>query len=496
MIRVNIKWGQETFQEVPFDPSEPLDKFKALLQDLSGVPAQKQKIIFKGVVLKDGLDLSALKIQNGGTILLNGAKEDIKIDHKNIVFLEDLTADQKAALLKEKAGIILPIGLENLGNTCYLNSSIQILRRVNELNDHITKQDHNDIFYHALRGVFLDLQQKGQSVTPKRFLMVFFSAFPQFMEKDGHGGFKQQDADECFQNILTKIQPQCQIRTGNQDVNLLKHLFEIQFESIIQTPELPDEQPQFQKSTDRKLMCIIDNNNNPVNTLTEGIKASLEEQFTKFSDFDKQEHVYKRVNRISKLPNYLLVQMVRFFWKQGYGTKEGVKAKILRNVAFPKILDLFDFCTPVVQGQLQVGRELEKSRQLEQQSQEKDELELFKKDLEEKGQIIPDDSREIFKKFKERKRQEEIDNHDKSLNRQFGTGKETGNYEVIGVLTHQGREADSGHYVAWVHRSGDDWIQYNDDTVTEVKIDQILDLRGGGDWHMAYYLLYRKLEID
>ena len=34
-------------------------------------------------------------------------------------------------------------------------------------------------------------------------------------------------------------------------------------------------------------MCIIDNNNNPVNTLTEGIKASLEEQFTKFSDFDK-----------------------------------------------------------------------------------------------------------------------------------------------------------------------------------------------------------------
>ena len=32
-------------------------------------------------------------IKKGGTILLNGAKEDIKIDHKNVVFLEDLTAD-------------------------------------------------------------------------------------------------------------------------------------------------------------------------------------------------------------------------------------------------------------------------------------------------------------------------------------------------------------------------------------------------------------------
>lgn len=38
--------------------------------------------------------------------------------------------------------------------------------------------------------------------------------------------------------------------------------------------------------------------------------------------------------------------MVRFYWKPGQGGKEGVKAKILRNVAFPKVLDLFDFCTP------------------------------------------------------------------------------------------------------------------------------------------------------
>ena len=28
--------------------------------------------------------------------------------------------------------------------------------------------------------------------------------------------------------------------------------------------------------------------------------------------------------------------------------------------------------------------------------------------------------------------------------------KETGNYELVGVITHKGRTADSGHYVAWV----------------------------------------------
>lgn len=50
--------------------------------------------------------------------------------------------------------------------------------------------------------------------------------------------------------------------------------------------------------------------------------------------------------------------------------------------------------------------------------------------------------------------------------------------------------------MAWVHKSGDKWIWYDDDKTYEKKIEDILDLRGGGDWHMGYYLLYRKLEIE
>ncbi len=38
-------------------------------------------------------------------------------------------------------------------------------------------------------------------------------------------------------------------------------------------------------------------------------------------------------------------------------------------------------------------------------------------------------------------------------------------------------------------------MKYDDDITTFVKIDDILSLRGGGDWHMAYYLIYRKLEV-
>ncbi len=40
-----------------------------------------------------------------------------------------------------------------------------------------------------------------------------------------------------------------------------------------------------------------------------------------------------------------------------------------------------------------------------------------------------------------------------------------GRYDLAAVLTHKGRSADSGHYVAWVKQSDGKWIQFDDDKV-------------------------------
>ena len=42
----------------------------------------------------------------------------------------------------------------------------------------------------------------------------------------------------------------------------------------------------------------------------------------------------------------------------------------------------------------------------------------------------------------------------------------------------------------------DDWLKCDDDNVTPVTSEEVLKLSGGGDWHIAYVLLYgpRRLE--
>jgi ubiquitin carboxyl-terminal hydrolase 14 len=78
---------------------------------------------------------------------------------------------------------------------------------------------------------------------------------------------------------------------------------------------------------------------------------------------------------------------------------------------------------------------------------------------------------------------------------EFGSGLPTGNYELKACVTHQGRSADSGHYVGWIQLQGNEWAKLDDDVVSPAAIEDVLKLNGGGDWHMTYLAIYRKIEV-
>lgn len=88
-------------------------------------------MILKGKFLKNNeLLLKDVKIEDGSKLLLMGKPEEKSqnlqklTDNNEVVFQEDLTPDEKAKYFKEVLGEKLPIGLVNLGNTCYLNASM------------------------------------------------------------------------------------------------------------------------------------------------------------------------------------------------------------------------------------------------------------------------------------------------------------------------------------------------------------------------------------
>ncbi len=85
---------------------------------------------------------------------------------------------------------------------------------------------------------------------------------------------------------------------------------------------------------------------------------------------------------------------------------------------------------------------------------------------------------------------------------------QSGLYDLRGVVTHQGASADSGHYTAYVKKTGPkdpktgkvgeedgNWWWFNDDKVTEVSPDKIATLVGGGESHSALILLYKAIPL-
>ena len=66
------------------------------------MPVEKQKIMVKGKLLKDDTDWSSYPgILNGAVLMLMGTSEgnELKAPEKEIVFVEDMTPEQKAKAL-------------------------------------------------------------------------------------------------------------------------------------------------------------------------------------------------------------------------------------------------------------------------------------------------------------------------------------------------------------------------------------------------------------
>jgi ubiquitin carboxyl-terminal hydrolase 14 len=402
--------------------------------------------------------------KKGAVILLLGTTEQLdQVPVEKTKFIEDMSENEIAHAIQ------LPAGLVNLGNTCYLNAVVQCLRSVPELRDSL-KELKSDSSYApaepmtlAMKGVF-DQMERNATVTPIMLLQTLHAAFPQFAQTGEKGTYRQQDANECWIEVTKMLQQKLPMKQTEGNTknfpSLIEQYFGGTFNCEMKCTEADEEAPSKSQENFLQLSCFI---NQEVKYMHSGLRLRLNEQLTKRSPTLDRDAIYMKQSLISRLPAYLTINFVRFQYKG----KEGINAKVLKDIKFPIEFDIFDLCTPELQQKLIPMRT--KFKEIEDAAVDK----VKDTKLPKNAKVEEEKTRSLPFSFED----------------DLGSNN-SGFYTLQAVLTHQGRSSSSGHYVGWVRHKGDQWHKFDDDTVTPVTSEEILRLSGGGDWHVAYLLLY------
>jgi len=260
-----------------------------------------------------------------------------------------------------------------------------------------------------------------------------------------------------------------------------------------------------------------------------GIMAALDGVIEKNSPSLGRSAQYTSKSRLSRLPAYLTVHMIRFAWRQDIQKK----AKIMRKVKFPNEYDALDLVTDDLKAKLLPVAE--KLKQVEKERFERRKIRKRTKTVQppSTSRSITDDSMavdapapapvdndelEAESVYRQRELAELEGLEHADLKADIGCSN-SGQYELVAIVTHKGAAADAGHYIGFVKKSAlqpsaaaaaasaaagssngataalneddEDWYKFDDDKVSVFPKEKLATLDGGGEDSSAYVLLYK-----
>ena len=401
--------------------------------------------------------------------------------------------------------------------------------------------------------------ETSEAFPPLALLTILRQVAPQFAEMTsgaGGRGYAQQDAEEAWVRLVTALQGSLKglsrpgaDASGISAANFVEQFLTGRMAIKRSSPEAPSEEPTFSSDSFRVLQCNISSS---TNEMLSGIMDSLNQQIEKNSSSLGRLAVYNEQQRIDRLPAYLTVHFVRFYWRRDIGKK----TKIMRKVKFPFDLDVTQFLSDDLKTKIlpaknkinEISKEREERAKIRRKVRAKkeealpgsstqtgsattgtasadaprpsdpmavdpsgDDVMKSASDAPKLGAALSEEE-ELQLREKETKQAQEAIHP--SLREDVGCNV-SGLYELVGIVTHKGAAADAGHYISWVRKEDEqkteagsstgisdrtpaeeEWYKFDDEKVTVVPRDKITTLDGGGEDSVAYILLYRSKTIQ
>ena len=408
---------------------------------LTGVPPDRQKIPVKGGLLRDDGDWGAAGVTDGKKLMMMGTADAVPTAPEGgVTFIEDARRGGDP-MDEDDDGPVGPpphgVGLVNLGNTCYLASTLQCLYRgAPELRTALASYapppalaDPAARLAASTRSLFATLGGAEEPVRPDGVLASLRAAHPQFAQAGPGGIPAQQDAEECWSQLLSSLKAALGGGGGGSG-GPIDSLFGVGTSATLTCAET--QETRVVDNASLALRCVI---TGAVNHVGEGIELGLKEDREISSESLGRPALFEGASTITHAPPYLTVQLVRFFYK----ASSQQKAKILRKVAFPLTLDVYDWCSPTLKAQLDGPRAAAAEAAAAAATAGR-------------GGTVKEGEQEKDKEGGEEGKEAEAPAPNPAptpAGPSQHADQPTGRYTLTAVLTHKGRSADSGHYVAW-----------------------------------------------
>jgi ubiquitin carboxyl-terminal hydrolase 14 len=387
------------------------------------------------------------------------------------------------------------VGIYNLGRTGWLNSVIQLLYSMPDLRREIALYDPPPgqlvNITTALRDLFQQMSDADTAISPDQFFRILGTNIPLFRNR-----LAMQDAEEVWYQLVIQLRRELKVRSppssGSDGSSFIDKYMMGRFESVLSRVEQDDGNMEESVVSFDNFMTLNSHINNSTTHLAQSIIAPLIENVEKRSVVLNRDAFYQKSSRVSRLPKYLTVNLVRFFWSRA----EQRKIKIIRKVEVPLELDATELCTEELKLKLiPVRDKLRELRKVEGLHNSQPHNEHSNETETGLVEVTPESGTAAI----EAARTEVLSLLDPGLAADGGSNK-SGLYELRGIITHDGQSTQYGHYCSFVKQelrnasqtnradpnTGNWWI-LDDHKISEADGEQIAILARGGKYIPFHY---------